>query len=153
MNDLNQLRAEANSAAQFRRHLLLWRGNIGACIYCGKEAVIDPMPPANGIDVGGAAVAVGCLETSEEYRAWAARLAAQHKEKFRAPPADVVAKFGPYFGRAWHVRVRFPCGTLKWGFISGTTGWQPALMVVHWNAHGSSWLLDERCEIIAKRRK
>ena len=88
---------------------------------------------------------------SDEFKAYCARLKAQYGEKFDAGALSL--KFAPYFGRSWHLRVRFSCGSVKWGYVSGTTGWRPALMLMHWNAHGSSWLLDDQCEIIAKRRK
>lgn len=86
-----------------------------------------------------------------EFEAYCARLKAKHGAKFSA--SGLSGKFAPYYGRAWHLKVRFPCGTEKWGYVGGTTGWGPSLMLLHWNAHGSSWLLDDRCEILIKRRR
>ena len=88
---------------------------------------------------------------NEEFKAYCDRLRRQHGDKFS--DAGLSRKFAPYFGRSYHLRVKFPCGTLKWGRVAGTTGWRPALMLMHWNAHGSSWLLSDDCEILTIRRK
>ena len=68
MSRLQQLMNEAASAASFRGHVLLvWdephdgaRRANGACAECGAQVSVDTAPAPNGIDIGGAAVAIGC---------------------------------------------------------------------------------------------
>ena len=68
MNTLTELMDNAADAASFRGHaLLVWdephdgdqRAN-GACARCGAQVSVDLSPPANGIDIGGPAVALSC---------------------------------------------------------------------------------------------
>lgn len=63
------LKNEAIEAAQWRGHDLIWDSNsktdhseIGDCINAGCDAyvMIDTKPAANGIDIGGPAVALNC---------------------------------------------------------------------------------------------
>lgn len=81
-----------------------------------------------------------------EFEQYVARLKAQHGAKFS--DAGLSRKFAPYFGRRYRLKVRDAFGAEKWGHVTGTTGWAPSLMLIHWNAHGSSFLLDDRCEIL-----
>ena len=77
MDSLDNLRRGAEAAMRFRGHtvpeLADWKqleGGLGSrsarktfeytCERCGKSVVIDNRPPANGIDVGGSAVALDC---------------------------------------------------------------------------------------------
>ena len=51
----------------------------------------------------------------------------QHGDKFS--DASLSAKFRPYF-RGERIKVRFSHGEVKTGTVSGTTGWQPSLMLM-----------------------
>lgn len=83
--------------------------------------------------------------SQKEFEAYQERLMAQHGAKFDASALSTA--FGQHFGRK--IRVRFPCGTEKNGYVSGTTGWRPSLMLMlRVNSRGSSWLLDSRCEVL-----
>jgi hypothetical protein len=84
------------------------------------------------------------MKGNEAYQAYVARLQARHGAAFS--DADLCPEFRALYGHK--VTVRFSCGTLKHGRISGTTGWRPALMVAHHNAHGSSWLLGPGDELV-----
>lgn len=88
---------------------------------------------------------------SQEFRDYCARLSAQHGARFS--PKGLSAKFAPYFGRAYRLKVRFSCGSVKWGHVSGTTGWGPSLMLMlRVTSRGSSWLLSDKDEILDIRR-
>jgi hypothetical protein len=70
------LRRRAAAAANWRGHSLKWArirdsaphtamhsGRIivsAECRHCGASVTIDTAPPANGIDIGGSAVATNC---------------------------------------------------------------------------------------------
>lgn len=68
MKNLGELRTEGTDAATIRGHAVTWaapyhseiRSIQNAHCACGAEVQICTNPPANGIDVGGDAVAVGC---------------------------------------------------------------------------------------------
>lgn len=81
-----------------------------------------------------------------QFNAYCARLKAQHGDKFS--DADLSQKFAPYFGQKLKVR---DGSMVKWGQLTGTTGWRPSLMLIHHNAHGSSFLLNDACEILEVR--
>ena len=57
---------QASASARWRGHSLRpWvptgpYSAITDCRVCGAEVAVDGMPPANGIHVGGSAVAVNC---------------------------------------------------------------------------------------------
>lgn len=65
-DELEELRREAERACDTRGHELTpWsEGNLyrafADCIACGRGVAVDANPPANGIDIGGEAVAVDC---------------------------------------------------------------------------------------------
>jgi hypothetical protein len=76
------------------------------------------------------------------------RLRAKYGDKFSA--SGLAEKFRPYFGSHRRIKVRFSGGTVKFGTVSGTTGWRPSLMLMlRQNAHGSFWLLSDKDEIVA----
>jgi hypothetical protein len=81
------------------------------------------------------------------------RLKTRHGDKF--DDSQLAHKFRPYFGRdQQRIKVRFPSGETRSGTVSGTTGWRPSLMLMlRRNSTGSSWLLDDRCEIIGFARR
>ena len=66
------LRFEALQAAYFRGHTMtqfvrleLCNGHQierSVCVICGRDVDIDIDPPANGIDIAGEAVALGCRD-------------------------------------------------------------------------------------------
>lgn len=65
------LRGEANQSCKFREHIMGWdtpnrsekrTTQIGHCVNCGKEVILDTNPPPNGIDIGGEAVALNCRD-------------------------------------------------------------------------------------------
>ncbi len=69
MKRLNRLREEADTGARWRGHELRWskpagsyarQTQVGTCINCGREAFVDTLPPPNGIDISGEAVALSC---------------------------------------------------------------------------------------------
>lgn len=86
---------------------------------------------------------------SSEFESYVARLKTKHGDKFSG--AGLSQKFAPYFGRRYWLKVR-DGDMVKWGYVTGTTGWRPSLMLIHWNEHGSSFLLDDRCEILEIQR-
>jgi len=76
--------------------------------------------------------------TNRKFEEYCERLRAQHGEKFTRD--GLATKFAPFFGQ--RIEVRFNCGTVKRGFVTGTTGWRPSLMLLlRRNSSGSSWLL------------
>jgi hypothetical protein len=79
---------------------------------------------------------------------YCARLRKQWGDKFS--DAGLSEKFRPYFRSGQRIKVRFSYGEIKTGTVSGTTGWQPSLMLMLTSrAMGSSHLLSDRDEIIA----
>ena len=67
MKRLAALKREGERAAAFRGHRLgAWCEGEGSavavCVDCGRQVAVAVSPPANGIDVGGEAVAVNCGE-------------------------------------------------------------------------------------------
>ena len=77
---------------------------------------------------------------------YCARLRAKHGDKFS--DGGLAHKFRPYF-RGRRIKVRFTCGTVKSGTVSGTTGWRPSLMLMLTKRSiGSSWLLSDADEIL-----
>lgn len=86
---------------------------------------------------------------NSEFKAYVERLKAKHGAKFNA--GGLSAKFAPYFGRDYRLKVRV-MGMVKWGHVSGTTGWQPSLMLMQRaTSTGSYLLLDDKCEILERR--
>lgn len=83
-----------------------------------------------------------------EFSAYCARLRAKHGDRFDG--SDLSRKFAPFFGdRSKRVKVRFSCGTVKTGWVSGTTGWRPSLMLMlRRNSTGSSWLLSDKDQLL-----
>lgn len=73
------------------------------------------------------------------------RLRSQHGEKFS--DCGLAEKFRPYWAK--RIEVRFSHGVIKRGYVVGTAGWQPSLMLLlRQNSSGSSYLLSERDEIV-----
>lgn len=73
MSSLHSLKVKTAETMRARGHLPLAWINLGAdkrkstralisCARCGRQAAVDTQPPANGIDIGGPAVAVSCEE-------------------------------------------------------------------------------------------
>ena len=69
MTKLSRLRLEAIESTDFRGHNMSRFEHSGAagrrqavakCETCGKFAFIEERPAANGIEIGGQAVALGC---------------------------------------------------------------------------------------------
>lgn len=86
-----------------------------------------------------------------EFDSYCARLQTQHGAKFSR--ASLSTKFAPYYGRSYRLKVLFSCGTIKHGHVSGTTGWQPSLMLIlRATSRGSSWLLSDKDEILEIKR-
>lgn len=82
---------------------------------------------------------------NKHFEAYVARLQAAHGTRFSAD--GLAMKFRPYMRQ--RIEVRFSCGTVKRGFVGGTTGWQPSLMLVlKRNSSGSSWLLSDKDELL-----
>lgn len=66
MKRIVRLKKEALSSSLFRGHkmsrfITFKDCAISHCKVCGKSVVVDASPPPNGIDVGGKAVALGCV--------------------------------------------------------------------------------------------
>jgi hypothetical protein len=79
---------------------------------------------------------------NQAFRDYVARLQAQHGDKFSTK--DLSENFASHFGPEYRVKVRFSYGEEKWGYVSGTTGWTPSLMLMHnRRARGSSNLLGK----------
>lgn len=67
---LEHIRLDAEMSAHFRGHSLSWgeptqfsngrRIQSAICTACGMTVQVDTMPPPNGIDIGGTAVALSC---------------------------------------------------------------------------------------------
>ena len=84
------------------------------------------------------------------FRAYVARLQAQHGKRFSA--TALAEEFSSHFGPEYRVKVRFSYGEEKWGYVSGTTGWVPSLMLMHnRRARGSSQLLSAKDKLIQVR--
>jgi len=67
---LAALRREAGAAAHWRGHRLRWtttrepaRVATGECTRCPAWVQVMTDPPANGVDIGGPAVAINCPAT------------------------------------------------------------------------------------------
>ena len=62
---------------------------------------------------------------------------------------DLSQKFMKAFENQNRIKVKFPCGTVKSGTVCVTTGWKPCFMLMLTSrSTGSSWLLNDKCEII-----
>jgi hypothetical protein len=73
------------------------------------------------------------------------RLKTRHGDQFDA--SGLAPKFRQYFGQ--RIEVKFSCGTIKRGYVTGTTGWKPALMLLlRRNSMGSSWLLSDKDTLV-----
>jgi len=63
---IKSLRRQAARSAAYRGHSMRWEMEtdyaIGTCRHCGKCVVCLTKPAPNEIDIGGEAVALGCLE-------------------------------------------------------------------------------------------
>ena len=66
---LGKLRAEASRGAAWRGHRLEWMDSWhkqnrtiqrGVCLDCGMDVDCNTNPEANGIDIGGQAIALNC---------------------------------------------------------------------------------------------
>jgi hypothetical protein len=76
MRSRKQLMNEAMEACEFRGHRMNhWRAGEFfksrrecECTRCGMGVMVDPTPPMNGIDIGGAAVAMNCGGISDAMR-------------------------------------------------------------------------------------
>lgn len=85
---------------------------------------------------------------NEAFRSYVARLRSTHGDKFDAN--GLAPRFAEHYGH--RVEVKFSCGTVKRGWISGTTGWRPSLMLMlRRNSSGSSWLVGDKDELIRVR--
>ncbi len=72
MRKIERLRLEALESCSFRGHKMkrfkrAYNGIAGNCAFtscmsCGKEVVVCDKPAPNGIDVGGEAVALHCID-------------------------------------------------------------------------------------------
>jgi len=71
-----RLTMRARQSARFRRHSLgpfKYTGHTSAvaeCVHCKMWVEVDTNPPANGIDIGGSAVALDCTKRKDDDR-WA----------------------------------------------------------------------------------
>lgn len=73
------------------------------------------------------------------------RLRERHGGKFS--DSGLSPKFAEHFGH--RVEVRFSFGEVKRGWVTGTTGWRPSLMLLRRrHERGSSWLLDNGDEFV-----
>ena len=83
--------------------------------------------------------------STNRFNAYRDRLSELHGEKFS--DAHLSAKFAPYFGQ--RIEVRFSCGTVKRGFVNGSRGWRPSLMLLlRRDSTASSWLLNDKDELL-----
>ena len=66
---LKRIRREATKSCRARGHIMEWQkperetnriSQTAYCARCGMMVALDTCPPPNGIDVGGAAVALHC---------------------------------------------------------------------------------------------
>ena len=79
------------------------------------------------------------------FKAYCARLRAEHGDKFS--DASLAPEFANHFGN--RVEVQFAYGEVKRGWITGTTGWRPSLMILlRSNSSGSSWLVSDKDKIV-----
>ncbi len=71
MTKLARLKREARESAEGRGHRMSrfrrefgYMGSVATahCLSCGKIVTVVTKPPANGIDIGGEAVALGCAD-------------------------------------------------------------------------------------------
>ena len=84
------------------------------------------------------------------FRDYVAQLQARHGDKFSNK--DLAESFASHFGPEYRVKVRFSYGGEKWGYVSGTTGWVPSLMLMHnRRARGSSNLLNDKDKLLEVR--
>ena len=70
IEQLKELRDDATITCKLRGHRMIWNGTdfkkkgrttqSGICHDCLKSVYLDTMPPPNGIDVSGEAVALNC---------------------------------------------------------------------------------------------
>lgn len=67
MRTYNSLKREASRACKSRGHNMgrwllhdYWKTYYCICRTCGMHVAVDINPPANGIDIGGEAVALNC---------------------------------------------------------------------------------------------
>jgi hypothetical protein len=70
MKKIDRLKREASDAATWRGHKMgrfthFTHTAISECSICGASVEVDTRPPANGIDIGGPAVAIGCGGNNE----------------------------------------------------------------------------------------
>lgn len=66
VKSLATLKRLATLATRYRGHSMGWIGPIGTCKACAAWVHLDPAPPPNGIDMGGSAVAINCIQKPNE---------------------------------------------------------------------------------------
>ncbi len=88
-------------------------------------------------------------------RTWDKRveqLRARHRDKDFKPP-DVPAWVVRAYDQRQRVKVRFYGTEIKSGTIGMSTGWQPvALLILTSRSMGSSWIIDQRTELLGIKR-
>jgi Fe-S cluster assembly ATPase SufC len=81
---------------------------------------------------------------NSNFAAYVARLKAKHGDKFDG--SSLAPQFAEHFGR--RVEVEYSYGEKKRGWITGTTGWRPSLMILlRSDSMGSSWLVGEKDKV------
>lgn len=82
---------------------------------------------------------------NRDFESYTGRLLRQHGDKFDG--SDLAPKFAEHFGH--RVEVKFSSGEVKRGWVSGTTGWRPSLMLMlRRHSRGSSWLLADKDALV-----
>lgn len=85
------------------------------------------------------------MTTNEAFNQYVRRRQIEHGAKFDG--ASLAPKFAEHFNNK--VKVRFSCGAVKTGYVRGTTGWRPSLMLLlRRTSRGSSWLLSDKDELL-----
>jgi hypothetical protein len=82
---------------------------------------------------------------NQAFNAYAHRLSIEHGSKFA--PDNLAPTFAECFGQ--RVEVRFDTGETKRGWIGGTGGWRPSLMLLlRRHSRGSCWLVSEKDSLV-----
>ena len=88
------------------------------------------------------------MTNNRQYLNYVSRLRAKHGDKFS--DGDLAPQFAEHFGQRVEVRYDYPSGSItKRGWVTGTSGWRPSLMILlRRNSHGSSWLVSNKDTLV-----
>lgn len=89
------------------------------------------------------------MRGNKAYQDYVARLRAREGDKF--DESQLAPAFAEYFGYRVEVQFNYASGAseTKRGWVTGTTGWRPSLMILlRRNSHGSSWLVSSKDTLV-----